>query len=85
MSTDIATADLVIVDADTDFDTTSFGKEVGKTLVISTAATAGIVTGIILVATLAPKVKKLLSRAKDKTEAVAEDVVHDITDAPQKD
>lgn len=85
MSTDIATADLVVIDAsDTDFDTPSFGKEVGKTLAISTAASAGIVAGIILVTKLLPKVKKLLSRAKEKTEAVAEETVHDITDATEK-
>lgn len=76
------TTDLVIIDGDdTEYSTDSFSKEIGKTLVISTATTAGIVAGVMLVTALVPKIKNALSNRKKKTESAPEAVVHDITSA----
>jgi hypothetical protein len=82
MSNTDTTTDLVLIDGDdTEYSGDSFGKEIGKTLVISTATTAGIVAGVMLVTALVPKLKNLVSRSKKSDDSAPEAVVHDITSA----
>lgn len=52
-STDIVLAD----ETDTNSETIGFGKELGKTLAVSTATSAGVFGGFVLIAVLTPKVK----------------------------
>ena len=65
------TPDLVVLDADTDLDEDqSFSKEVGKTLLVSTATSAGVFGGFVLIALLTPKVKTWFNRKKNNAVVI---------------
>lgn len=58
--------DTVILDDEfaPDTETIGFGKELTKTLAISTATSAGVFGGFVVIALLTPKVKELWARRK---------------------
>lgn len=63
--TETASSD-VVIDADetTDTETPGFGKELTKTLAVSTATSAGVFGGFIVIALLTPRVKDWWARRK---------------------
>lgn len=76
---DTTSTDLVVIDADSDLDTTpSFGSEVAKTLAVSTATSVGVFGGFVVIALLTPKVKSWFNRNKN-------DVIDGEVDAHIKD
>lgn len=77
-TTDTTSTDTVIIDADTDqTEPESFGKEVTKTLITSTATSAGVFAGFVVIALATPKVKAWFDKRK-KTDAVDGEVVIDV-------
>lgn len=61
------TAELVVIDADAvDAQDDSLGKEIAKSLVISTAASAGTVIGLVAVAFAVDKFKGIARRRAEK-------------------
>lgn len=64
--TETPSTDLVVIDADaTEIETIGFGKELGKTLAVSTATSAGVFGGFVLIALLTPKIKNWLANRKN--------------------
>lgn len=83
-ATETTSPDTVIIDADEDQTTTdSFGKEVTKTLITSTATSAGVFAGFVVIALVTPKVKDWFDARKKKDEPVVE-VVTDAPETPAK-
>lgn len=79
-STDI----VVIIDPASDQDEPmSFGREVTKTLAVSTATSAGVFGGFVVIALLTPKVKAWFNRKKN--DNVIEGETAAPKDAPKKD
>jgi hypothetical protein len=81
---DTTSTDLVTIDAELpQIEDISFGKEVTKTLLVSTATSAGVFGGFVVIALLTPKVKTWFSRKK--TDVVIEGETEDTKESPEKD
>lgn len=88
LETDVFATDLDAVTADENetTNTDSFGKEVVKTLAISTAASAGTLVGFALVGFTATKVQEARARRaekkrlKNETEQTIKDNIKTMTD-----
>lgn len=79
-TTETTTPDTIVLDADVEeTEPEGFGKEVTKTLITSTATSAGVFAGFVVIALVTPKVKAFFDRRK-KTEVVEGEIV---TDAPE--
>jgi hypothetical protein len=66
-TTDTTSPDTIVLDADIEnTETESFGKEVTKTLITSTATSAGVFAGFVVIALVTPKVKEFFDRRKKK-------------------
>jgi hypothetical protein len=78
--------DILIVDTDSDqTEPESFGKEVTKTLVTSTATSAGVFAGFVVIALVTPKVKTWFDNRKSKkndAEVIDPEVVEVVTETP---
>lgn len=77
----------IVIDADSELvEAESFGKEVTKTLIVSTATSAGVFGGFVVIALLTPKVQTWLQKRK-KTDTLEEEIVADAakTPHPKKD
>lgn len=75
---DTTSNDLVIIDADLiETEADSFGKEVAKTLAVSTATSAGVFGGFVVIALLTPKVKAWINRKKNTEVIEGESSVKD--------
>jgi hypothetical protein len=73
----------VVIDADdTEIETPGFGKELGKTLVVSTATSAGVFGSFVLIAVLTPKVKNWWRSRKSN---VIDGEVEETTVSTEKD
>lgn len=66
-TTDTPTSDIVALlpPEETETEADSFGKEVAKTLAVSTATSAGVFGGFVVIALLTPKVKAWFNRKKN--------------------
>lgn len=77
---DTTSTDLVIIDAESDQnEDMSFGKEVAKTLAVSTATSAGVFSLFVVIALAAPKVKTWFNRKKN-TDVIDGEVVKDASE-----
>lgn len=75
---DTTSTDLVIIDADLiETEADSFGKEVAKTLAVSTATSVGVFGGFVVIALLTPKVKAWMNRKKNTEVIEGESSVKD--------
>lgn len=77
---DTTSPDFVIIDAETDQnEDMSFGKEVTKTLAVSTATSAGVFGLFVVIALATPKVKSWFNRKKN-TDVIEGEVVSDTSE-----
>lgn len=78
MDTNDTSTDLVTLDAESDqTEDQSFGKEVAHTLLVSTATSAGVFGGFVVIALLTPKVKSWFNRKKNTEVIEGESSVKD--------
>lgn len=75
---DTTSTDLVIIDGSLD-NTDSFGKDLAKTFVVSTATSAAVFGGFVAVALLTPKVKSWFSK-KNEVEMEVLDTIETTSD-----
>lgn len=74
---DTTSTDLIVIDAEIPTEADSFGKEVAKTLAVSTATSAGVFGGFVVIALLTPKVKAWINRKKNTEVIEGESSVKD--------
>jgi hypothetical protein len=79
MSATIENLDTVITDAPVELADISFGKEIAKTLIISAAATAGMMGGALAVGLVMNKTSEFKQKRAAKKAAVKATLV-DVTD-----
>jgi hypothetical protein len=74
--------DVVIDEDTTEIETPGFGKELGKTLAVSTATSAGVFGSFVLIAVLTPKVQNWWRSRKSN---VIDGEVEETTGTTEKD
>lgn len=87
-TTETPTTDIVVIDEAAlveDCPNDSFGKEIAKTLIVSTATTAGMIAGVFVVGFAVQKVQEFKTKRASKKETVIEgEVVETPTETPEK-
>lgn len=74
-TTDTTSTDPIVTDADVEeTETDSFGKEVTKTLITSTATSAGVFAGFVVIALATPKVKAFFDKRRASKDVEPETV-----------